>query len=169
MAFVEENDTVISFAEFQDVVSRDQRLFDSNEGLFDDVVENLLIRATERILSQLRSTDWWRQYYRARDTDTVYRTVADIPEVDPDKIIDRQNDFTDLCVYTALADFILPLVADFGNEDSAERQKMGYYQNKAESLFRELVIAGDWYDFDEDGTVDPPEKDPGKINLKRVR
>lgn len=169
MAFVEENNEIISFAEFQDVVSRDQRLFDSNEGLYDDVVENLLIRATERILAKLRSTDWWRQYYTDRDSSISYRTVADIPEVNANKIVDRQNDFTDLCVYTAMAEFILPLVADFGNEDSAERQKMGYYKNKADELFEEIVRAGDWYDFDDDGTVASTEKDPGKINLRRIR
>jgi len=169
MAFVVENDIVVSFAEFQDVVARDQRLFDANEGLFDDVVENLLIRATERILSKLRSTDWWRTYYVERDNSNTYNTVADIPEVDPNKILDRQNDFTDLCVYTAMSEFLLPLVADFGDEDSAERQKMGYYSNKAEHLFLELVKAGDWYDFDGDNVVESREKDPGKINLKRVR
>ena len=46
---------------------------------------------------------------------------------------------------------------------------MGYYTNKADSLFDELVTAGDWYDFDDDGTVESDEKQPGQINLKRVR
>ena len=81
----------------------------------------------------------------------------------------QPNDFTDLCVYTALADFILPKIADFGNEDNAERQKMGYYANKAESLFQELITAGDWYDFDNDSNVESTEKQPGQYNLKRVR
>lgn len=169
MAFVIENNSVTSFAEFQDVVDRDQRLFESNEGLSDDVIDALLVRATERILTKLRNTDWWRTYYVRRDTTTVYRTAADIPAVDADKIIARQNDFTDLCVYTALADFILPSIADFGKEDNAERQKMGYYTNKAESLFGELISAGDWYDFDGDNTVQSDEKSPGSYNLKRVR
>lgn len=169
MAFVIENDSVTSFAEFQDVVDRDQRLFESNEGLSDDVIDALLIRSTERILTKLRATTWWQDYYTRRDSSIVYTTVADIPAVDADKIIARQNDFTDLCVYTALAEFILPSIADFGKEDNAERQKMGYYTNKAESLFGELVSAGDWYDFDDDGTVQSSEKDPGNYNLKRVR
>lgn len=169
MAFVTENNVVISFAEFQDVVDRDQRLFEANEGLSDDVVDAQLVRATERILTKLRSTDWWRTYYIRRDNSTVYTTVADIPAVDPDKIIGRQNDFTDLCVYTALAELILPSIADFGNEDNAERQKMGYYINKAEALFGELITAGDWYDFDGDDTIQSDERAPGSYNLRRVR
>lgn len=169
MAFVTENDIVISFAEFQDVVDKDQRLFEANEGLSDDVIDAQLVRATERVLSKIRSTDWWRTYYVRRDNSTVYTTVADIPAVNADKIIGRQNDFTDLCVYTALAEFILPSIADFGREDNAERQKMGYYNNKADSLFGELITAGDWYDFDDDGTIQSDERSPGSYNLKRVR
>jgi hypothetical protein len=169
MAFITENSTVISFAEYDDVVARDQRLFDSNESLTDDVVETSLIRATERILSKIRSSAWWIDYYVRRTSNQTYQTKADIPALDTDLIIARQNDFTDLCVYTALSEFILPLVADFGNEENAERQKMGYYTTKAESLLNELLSAGDWYDFDNDGTIESSEKSPGSINLKRVR
>lgn len=169
MAFIEEAGSIVSFAEFQDVVNKDQRLFEANEGLSDDIVEQQLIRATERILAKIRSSDWWRSYYVQRDLTTVYRTVADIPEVDPDKIIARQNDFTDLCVYTALAEFILPSIADFGNENNAERQKMGYYVQKSNELYGELITSGDWYDFDNSGTITSNEKQPGQYNLKRVR
>jgi len=168
MAFITDNSTVISFAEYNDVANRDIRLFESNESLTDDVVENLLIRATERILSKIRSSSWWGSYYLNRSTNGI-RTVADIPALDVDRIIGRQNDFTDLCVYVALGEFILPLVADFGSEDNAERQKMGYYTQKAESLMAELLSAGDWYDFDDDAIIQSDEKQPGQINLKRVR
>lgn len=169
MAFVIENNVTVSFAEFQDVVNRDSRLFDANESLSDDIVDAHLIRATERILAKLRASEWWRSYFVNRDDSTIISTVADIPALDPNKIIARQNDFTDLCVYTALGEFILPSVADFGREDNAERQKMGYYVNKAEKLFGELISAGDWYDFDDDGNVTSYEKQPGQYNLKRVR
>lgn len=169
MAFITENNTVVSFAEFQDVVDKDQRLFESNEGLSDDGVEQQLVRATERILSKFRASDWWRSYYIKRDSTLTYNTVADIPALDPNKILARQNDFTDLCIYTALAEFILPSIADFGNEDNAERQKMGYYSQKSDALFAELVRAGDWYDFNDDSTIASTEKQPGQINLKRVR
>jgi hypothetical protein len=169
MAFVIESGTVTSFAEFQDVVNKDQRLFDANEGLSDDIIDAQLVRATERILTKLRSSDWWRGYYVSRNTSTAITTVADIPALDPNRIVARQNDFTDLCVYTALGEFILPSIADFGREDNAERQKMGYYVQKADKLFAELITAGDWYDFDDNGTVASNEKQPGIYNLKRVR
>lgn len=169
MAFVIESNVVVSFAEFDDVIARDQRIIDANEGLSDDVVEPLLVRATERILTKLRASPWWRSYYTRRDTTTVYNTVADIPSVDPSKIKARYNDFTDLCVYTAMADFILPKIANFGQEDNEERQKMGYYTTKADALFAELITAGDWYDFNDDDTISSSEKSPGQINLKRIR
>jgi hypothetical protein len=169
MAFIEEAGTVVSFAEFQDVVNKDQRLFEANEGLSDDIVEQQLIRATERILSKLRSSAWWRSYYIRRDSTINYTTAADIPAVDPNRIKSRLNDFTDLCVFTALSEFILPSIADFGSEDNAERQKMGYYTQKADTLFGELITNGDWYDFDDDGTITADERSPGSYNLKRVR
>ena len=169
MSFIIDSNITISFADFQDVVDKDQRLFDSNEGLTDDVVEDGLIRATERVLTKIRSSSWWRSYYIRRDSSIAYNTVADVPAVDPDKIKGRLNDFRDLAIYEGLSEYILPIVADFGNEDNAERQKMGYYKNKAEALFNELIIAGDWYDFDGDNTVESSEKSPGQINLKRIR
>ena len=169
MSFIIENNITISFADFNDVVSKDQRIFDSNEGLTDDVVEDGLIRATERILSKVRSSSWWKSYYIRRDNSIAYNTVADIPAVDPQKIKARLNDFKDLAIYEGLAEYILPIVADFGNEDNAERQKMGYYKNKAKSLLGELITAGDWYDFDGDNTVESSEKSPGQVNLKRIR
>lgn len=169
MAFIKNGSTTISFAEYQDVLDRDQRLFDANEGLTDEVVEDLLIRSTERILTKLRASDWWVNYYVNRSSTTTYRTTADVPALNIENIKARQNDFTDLCVYTALGEYILPKIADFGTEDNAERQKMGYYVGKADALFGELITAGDWYDFDADGTVDSTEKSPGMFNLKRVR
>jgi hypothetical protein len=169
MAFIIENTTVISFAEYSDILARDQRLFDSNEGLTDEVVEEALIRATERILNKISASQWWRTYYTQRDSSINYTTVADIPKVDAGRIAGRQNDFTELCVYTAMADYILPQVADFGDETDSDRAKMGYYQNRAESLFEELITAGDWYDFDDDSTIGSSEMQPGYVNLRRVR
>jgi hypothetical protein len=168
MAFIVENDNVISFAEYDDLLARDSRVIENNESLTDDVIESQLIRATERILAKMRMTSWWQEYYMDRQGGS-YRTRADIPALDANKIKDRTRDFTDLCVYTALSEYILPQVADFGNQDDAERNKMGYYTTKAESLFAELVTVGDWYDFDNDDTISSSEKELGKINLRRVR
>ena len=46
---------------------------------------------------------------------------------------------------------------------------MQYYQQKAEMLFGELIQAGDWYDFNDDGLIESVEKQPGYWNLRRVR
>lgn len=169
MAFITESDVTISFAEYSDVLAADQRLFDSNEGLTDDVVETALIRSTQRILDRIRSTVWWRDYYLGQDSSITLNSVADIPAVDPDKIKSRTADFTELCVATALSEYVLPQVADFGNEADSENAKMGYYANRAERLFDELITAGDWYDFDDDGTIQSLEKDPGFYNPRRIR
>lgn len=169
MAFIKNGQTVISFAEYQDVVDADQRLFDTNEGLTDDVVEAALVRATERILTKIRASQWWANYYVNRDSSLQLTSRADIPAVDINKIKDRYNDFTDLCVATAMAEYILPKVANFASEENEERQKMGYYAQRAEGLFGELITAGDWYDFDGSGAISAGEKSPGVYNLKRVR
>ena len=168
MAFIRSGSTVISFAEYQDVADADQRLFDTNEGLTEDFIEASLVRSTERILTRLRSTDWWRSYYVNRSSSTI-NTVADVPPLDPNKIQDRQNDFTDLCVSVAMSDYILPRVADFGNTDNAENNKMGHYSQRADKLFAELITAGDWYNFDGVNGISSGEKSPGVYNLKRVR
>ena len=167
MAFIVESSNTISFAEFSDVTAKDVRLFDSNESLTDDSVEDALIRCTSRILDNIRTTEWWQNLYTQHTTGSVNR--IDIPRPDADKIIDRQDDFTDLCVYWALADYILPSIADFGDAESNERQKMGYYRNRADRLFQELVNSGDWYDLDNDGIVQTDEKRRGNLHLKRVR
>ena len=166
MAFIVESGTVTSFAEYTDVVTKDQIIFDNNEGLTDDYVEDALIRATERILLQIKNTEWWQSLY-TRHTGSVNR--LDIPSPVGIKIIDRTEDFTDLCIYKALSDYILPAVADFGDENNAERQKMGYYKNRETELFMELIQSGDWYDFDGDDTIQTDEKQRGYIALKRVR
>jgi len=168
MAFISSGTSILSFAEYQDVVDRDQRLFEANEGLTIDVVEDQLIRTTERILTEFRASDWWRDYYLSQSSSGISGR-ADIPALDATKIVARKNDFTDLCVYKAMSEYILPNIADFGNEDSAERQKMEYYTSRASRLFTELVIAGDWYDFDDDGTVQSSEKLRGVSNLRRQR
>jgi hypothetical protein len=169
MAFITNGTTTISFAEYNDVITADQRLFEANEGLTDDVVEESLIRSTERILSLFRQSDWWRSYYIRRATDFSANTVADIPALNIDNIQDRENDFTDLCVYYAFYNYLLPKIADFSREDNAERAKIGFYQQKFDTLFGELIASGDWYNFDGSGAITSAEKQPGQYNLKRVR
>jgi len=168
MAFIKSGTTVLSFAEYQDVEDRDQRLFEANEGLTMDVVEDLLIKSTERILSDIRSTNWWRSYYLKQSGSSV-TSVADIPGPDAAKILSRKSEFTDLCVFHSMFYYILPRVADFSDENNAERQKIGHYQQKFNDLFNKIISAGDWYDYDGDNTIESSEMDPGLVNLRRVR
>ena len=169
MPFISDGTKTISFAEYQDVLDQDQRLFEANEGLTDDVVEALLQRSTERILALIRATDWWRDLYLEKTANPYYVTRGDVPLVNPDRIKSRQHDFTELCVQYALWNYILPKIADFSKEDNAERAKIGFYQGKYQFLFDELINAGDWYDLDNSGTVESREKFPGNYSVKRIR
>lgn len=172
MAFITQGSTFYSFADYDDVVAKDSRLFQANEGLTEDVVDGANIRSTERILDMIRNTDWWKSYYIKQSgsfANVVIGQAVSVPALDPFLIKDRQSDFTDMCVYYTLSSYLLPKVADFGNPDSAERQKMGFYDEKFRSLFDEVISDGDWYDFDQSGTVTNSEKYPYPVNLTRVR
>jgi hypothetical protein len=174
MAFISSGGNVISFAEYEDVLATDQRLFEANEGLSEVIVEDALTRATTRILTKIQSTDWWKAYYirmtgASVDTSIYTSGLISVPAPSANKIKARQADFTDLCVYFGLSEILLPKVADFGNVDTAERQKIGFYDEKFRALFKELIEAGDWYDFGGQGTVTSTEKMPNRQNLVRIR
>lgn len=172
MAFIVSGGNVISFAEYEDVTAIDQRLFEANEGFTDVIVEDALEKATTRILNKIKSSDWWRSYYvRQSGTDqTIFTsTLIDVPAPVGAKIVNRKDEFQDMCVYFALSEYLYPKVADFGNTDSAERQKIGFYDEKFRSMFKDLLEAGDWYDFSGDGTVAALEKAPSRQNLVRTR
>jgi hypothetical protein len=171
MAFITQGTTFYSFATYDDVVQIDSRLFSANEGLTQDSVDESLIRSTERILDLLRNSDWWKSFYISRDglVNVIVRQAVSVPALDPFLIRDRQGDFTDMTVYHALSNYLLPKVADFGNPDSAERQKIGFYDEKFRVLFSELTGDGDWYDFDNSGTITDEDKYPYPVNLVRRR
>lgn len=168
MTFIVTGTTFRSFAVYQDVVDRDQRLFESNEGLDEITVEDALIRTSQRILDKVRATNWWRDYQFKRDPNTK-GDIRLVPAVNGLRIKGRQADWTDLCVYQALADYILPKLADFSNEAGAEYKKILFYKEKSSELFNELIESGDWYDFDGDGSVETAEKQPSRFNLVRIR
>jgi hypothetical protein len=164
MAFIITNSTVLSFAEYQDVVDMDQRLFDENEGLSDEVIEDILIRSTERILSLLKNTVWYRTLALSMGANAQL-----IPNLDPNKIISRKNDFKDLCVYYALYEYIFPKIADFGTESNAEVMKIHFYKEKFTSLLDELQLNSDWYDYDNNGSISVQEFKPIPTNYQRIR
>lgn len=169
MAFNYTDDTFVSFAVYADVVQRDARLFESNESINNSTTVNeLMAKASQRILTKLRNTDWWKEYQFSRDTG-LKRDMRLLPSVNPDNILAREQEFKDLNIYFAMIEYILPLCADFGNETSAEVVKIAYYRDQFENLFKEIVEAGDWYDFDADNTIETSEKAPSLVNRVRVR
>jgi hypothetical protein len=169
MAFNYTDDEFVSFAEYADVVQRDARLFESNEVINSaETIDELMAQASQRILTQLRNTGWWKQYQFDRDA-SLQRNLRLLPSINPDNIQSREQEFKDLNIYFAMAEYILPLCADFGNETSAEVVKIAHYRDQYTNLFNEIVEAGDWYDFDADGTVETAEKAPSLVNRTRVR
>lgn len=176
MAFLIVSGSVTSYAEYTDVVQRDQRLFEENvvklpaESEFVDVqdfIEDLLIKSTARINAKIKASTWWQGYLNY--TGTTVTRPSDVPDFDPDKILSRKSEFTDACVYYALKEYILPLVADFSTEENAEVQKIRYYEDKFSDLFQELLALADWYDADDDGNVDSSEKAFSYQQVRRSR
>lgn len=168
MSFNYNGATFVSFAVTGELDDRDQRLFESNEGLTTEIVDGLLAQASQRILTQYRNTDWWRDYQFSNDS-TLQNDVRSLPAVNPDKIKARSQEFKDMNIYFAFAEYIYPRVADFGNETDAGMQKIKFYRDQYTALFEEVLQSGDWYDFDGDATVEKTEKRPVKLNLVRIR
>jgi hypothetical protein len=186
MAFISVGGSVVSYAEALDVKDKDQRVFEANELNFTDVpdtpgslnnyIEDLTTKATNRINQKIRASARWREYLGYAGSG--YDSIDNIPAFNPDNIVSRQADFTDMCCYYTLKEYILPKVADFGNPESPEVQKITYYTSKFEDLFQELLAIMDWYDQDGDGTVQEGEKmtrfsfsrrSRGRRNVVRVR
>lgn len=168
MAFNYEDSTFVSFATYADVTARDQRFFEANEGLTSVQVEDLLALASQRILTQIRNSDWWKDYQFSRDTALKY-DLRLLPAVDPDNIKAREQEFKDLNIYFAMSEYLLPKVADFGNETSAEVVKIKFYKDLYTALFQEVLQSGDWYDFSGNGTIATDERAPSTINRVRTR
>ena len=168
MSFNYSGQTFLSFAVTSELDDRDQRLFESNEGLTSGIVDDLLKQASQRILTQIRNTDWWRQYQFSRDT-SLERDLRLLPAVNPDRIKSREQEFKDLNIYFALSEYVYPRVADFGNETDSSLQKIKFYRDAYDALFKEIIESGDWYDYDADGTVERTEKQPSRVRLVRVR
>jgi len=166
MAFILSGTNVVSYAEALDVKDKDQRLFESNEldftnvpdapGSLNNYLEDLTTKATNRINQKIRASARWREYLGYAGSG--YDSIDNIPAFNPNLIKTRKADFTDMCCYYTLKEYLLPKVADFGNPESSEVQKIQYYDDKFNELFAELLNMFDWYDSDNDGTVQDGEK-----------
>tara|TARA_R110001606_G_scaffold55527_3_gene135233 strand:+ start:1088 stop:1648 length:561 start_codon:yes stop_codon:yes gene_type:complete len=186
MAFIIAGGSVVSYAEALDVRDKDQRVFEANEIDFtnvpdapaslDEYIEDLAAKATDRINTKIRLSSAWREYLgRAGSGYTGLNTV---PNFDPNKIVTHKAMFTDMCAFYVLKEFILPKVADFGDPESPDVQKITYYENKFSDYFKELMSDFTYYDNDGDGSVEDGEKQVtfgflrrgrGRRNVVRVR
>jgi len=187
MAFiVDGGGNVLSYAEALDVKDKDQRLFESNEinftdvpdtpGSLDNYIEDLTTKSTARINEKIRASAKWRSYLDYAGVG--FASINDIPAFIGKNIINRKSDFTDMCCYYTLKEYLLPKIADFGNPESPEVQKIQYYEGKFQDIFNELIEIMDWYSSDGDSTVESNEKmvtfrqtrrTRGRRNLSRVR
>lgn len=164
--FVYSGATFLRFATFAELQARDSRVFEANEDLTQAEIENFLNKASQRILTQIRNTGWWRDYQRK------LAGIVDpnlLPEVDPDYILARTQEFKDLNIYFALLEYVYPSIADFGNPDSAEIAKIKFYKDSYNVLFDEVIEAGDWYDFSENATIELADKMAATVNRVRTR
>jgi len=156
MAFVVDGSgNVIQFADFIDVQDLDQRVFEANEGLTEIVVDEMLVKSTDRIVQKIKSSEWWREYLS--NVGSGYTSLAALDTPDKNKF-QRRVDFTDLCCFHTLSSYLYPKIANFGDPDSAEVQKIAFYERRFQELYNELISMGDFYDLDEDGTVETNEK-----------
>lgn len=181
MAFVTNaSSNVISFAEYTDVVQKDQRIFESNnlkipaESGFLDVtefIENLLEKSTDRITLKMKTSAWWKSYNNYTGNTYELHNLPDINKdrIDPGNLLGRQQQFTDMCVYYCFKEYIMPLFAEFGNDESPEVAKIQYYDQKFNDIFTELLSVADWYDADGDGTVESSEKLTSFARTRRSR
>ncbi len=74
-----------------------------------------------------------------------------------------------MTVYYCIKEYIAPLIAEFGNEESPEVAKITYYDAKFNDIFKELLSVADWYDADGDGTVETDEKLTTFVRTRRSR
>ena len=171
---------IISFAEYTDVVQKDQRLLEANElrvpaesGFADttEFVEDMLEKGTNRILLKIKASTWWQSYNNY--VGNHVSSLSSLPNVnpsliDPSDTLGRRQQFTDMCVYYTFKEYLLPLVAQFENE-GADVVKLEYYNGKFNDLFNELLSMADWYDFDNSGTVESDEKVYSYTQTRRTR
>lgn len=182
MAFITDGvGNVVSFAEYTDVLQKDQRILEANEiqipaesGFADktEFIEDMLTKSTSRILLKIKASTWWQAYNNyvgAGITGLNNLPSVNANLIDPSNKIGRQQQFTDLAVYHCMSQFLLPLVADFGNEEDSSFQKINYYDAKFSDIYNELISIADWYDYDNSGTVDADEKAISYFQTRRTR
>lgn len=173
MAFQRDGgNNVIAFAEAEDVKNLDQRLFEANEFTFDDTgtgaatldeyIDVLCERATDRITTKMQASPEWNTYVGAMNI----TSTSILPPVNKNLIVDNLQDWTDMTVAYVLKEYLLPKIADFGNSESSEVQKINFYNTKFNELFTEKLSVITWYDVDGDSSVESSEQ---LVNYRKNR
>ena len=175
MAFITTGSTVISYADAADIRGTDQRLFECNEFSYadapnepqslDEFLEDLAKKSTERINQKIRASAQWRAYINSQGGDY---SAQNIPAFVGSKILSRKADFTDMCVYYVLKEFLIPKIATF-EENSAELIKIQYYEQKYNGILQELLQFWEWYDYDGGGNITDSEKNIKPQRTRRTR
>ena len=160
MAFQRDgSNNVIAFAEAEDIRNLDQRYFEANEVKFTDsgtaattlneYLDILCERATDRIVTKMQTSPEWNQYVGAQNL----QNTSILPPVNKNLIIGNLQDWTDMCVAYVLKEYLYPKLADFGNPESSEVQKINFYERKFSDLLSEKLAVIIWYDSDNDGNI----------------
>jgi len=167
MSFITTGGNITSYADYLDIRGTDQRIFEANTfdinnvpgapADLDEYLDDLATAATTRINQKIKSSVRWREYLGYATTQG-YSSLETIPDFNPNLILSRQADFTSMCVAYVLKEYLLPKIADFGNPESPEVQKIQFYDNKFNDLFTELTNIFDYYDSDSDGSIQDDEK-----------
>ena len=110
MAFITVDGSVTSYCDASDIRDKDQRIFDSNEIRFadapntpttlDEYLEDLAVKATDRINQKIRASAKWRQYLG--HSGAGIDDFNNIPAINPNRIVSRQADFSDMTAYYTL-------------------------------------------------------------------
>ena len=173
MAFQRDgSDNVIAFAEAEDIKNLDQRLFESNTFSFADsgtaattleeYLDILCQRASDRITTKMKASPEWSNYTSAKNI----TSTSILPEVNKNLIIDNLQDWTDMCASYVFKEYLLPKVADFGNPESSEVNKINFYDTKFNNLFSEKMAVIIWYDANADASISSSDE---LINFRKNR
>jgi hypothetical protein len=174
MAFQRDgSNNVIAFAEAEDLRNVDQRFFEKNEITFadsgtaavtlNDYLDILCQRATDRITTKMQASPEWNTYTSSMNLTSA---TSILPPVNKNLILGNLQDWTDLCVSYVFKEYLYPRLADFGNPESSEVQKINFYDTKFNNLFSEKMAVIIWYDADNDATL---ESDDQKVNYRKNR
>ena len=174
MAFQRDgSNNVIAFAEAEDIFNLDQRLFEANEISFadagtgaltqDEYFDILCQRATDRITTRMQASPEWSVYTSAKNL-TDDNSI--LPPVNKNLILGNLQDWTDMSVSYVFKEYLLPKVADFGNPESSEVNKINFYETKFNELFSEKLAVINWYDADADSNITSTDE---LVNFRKNR